>query len=86
MQGVSDADSPLSKGRHGSSQGDDAHRRSGKDQIDMPSQCPVCVVECLQHEEAKRVFVAGFWGGGLLVTGERKEKDLGGNQCMHALV
>jgi hypothetical protein len=30
--------------------------------------------------------VAGFRGGGVLVAGERKEKNLGGNQCMHALV
>jgi hypothetical protein len=84
MQGVSDADSPLSKGRRVSSHGDEAHRRSGKDQIDMPSQCPVCVVERLQHEEAKHVFVAGFWADGVLVAGERKEKNLEEiNACMH---
>jgi hypothetical protein len=36
MQGVSDDDSTLKKGRRGS-HGDDAHRGSGKDQIDVPS-------------------------------------------------
>jgi len=37
------------------------------------------VVERLQQEEAKRVFVAAFLGGepGVLVAGERKEKNLG---------
>jgi len=56
---------------------DDAHRRSGKDQIDAVAVSRV--VERLQQEEAKRVFVAAFLGGepGVLVAGERKEKNLG---------
>ena len=46
-------------------------RTAGRGRIrSMPSQC---------QEEAKRVFVAAFLGGepGVLVAGERKEKNLG---------
>jgi hypothetical protein len=39
------------------------------------------VVERLQHEEAKCVFVSGFWG---VLAGERKERNLG--QSMHACI
>ena len=84
--GVAFTGSEAASGRRAGEQGrrrspesheDDAHRRSGKDQIDAVAVSRV--VERLQQEEAKRVFVAAFLGGepGVLVAGERKEKNLG---------